>query len=313
MTPTRTPEIHWPDDVVEALKPFAAIASNYDDVLDPDERSVGFVRLGLCRKARAALSAASVALPREHGELIERLDRAIVYEGGAGTDLGSLAATALAAHAAREARLRAEIERLRAALAKPIDMQDVRLGVGEGKLTSADVLAGANAELRRRAALATPGTPSRLLAEHKRAVDDFTDKRLAEGGNPYATPPSQPAREHQGDDTPSEAGDGRSKEQARLESESLAFHEWWQAEQECPEHSLRTKNAANAAWHERARRASPIQPGAGTGWRLVPVHPTPAMKAAGAAVNSQGWDFAHETWAAMLAAAPLPEGDDRHG
>lgn len=38
--------------------------------------------------------------------------------------------------------------------ARPITMQDVRLAVGEGKLTPADVLNGCNAELRRRELLA---------------------------------------------------------------------------------------------------------------------------------------------------------------
>ncbi len=37
---------------------------------------------------------------------------------------------------------------------RPITMGDVRLAVGEGKLTPADVLAGCNAELRRRASIA---------------------------------------------------------------------------------------------------------------------------------------------------------------
>lgn len=45
--------------------------------------------------------------------------------------------------------LEAEVARL----SKPIDMQDVRLRVGEGKLTNADILAGVNAEIRARAAL----------------------------------------------------------------------------------------------------------------------------------------------------------------
>ncbi len=35
-------------------------------------------------------------------------------------------------------------------LLRPIDMQDVRLAAGEGVLTNADILAGVNAELRRR-------------------------------------------------------------------------------------------------------------------------------------------------------------------
>lgn len=36
---------------------------------------------------------------------------------------------------------------------RPITMQDVRLAVGEGKLTPDDVLAGCNAEIRRRGGL----------------------------------------------------------------------------------------------------------------------------------------------------------------
>lgn len=39
------------------------------------------------------------------------------------------------------------------AVLKPIDMQDVRLAVGEGPLTPTEILAGVNAELRRRASL----------------------------------------------------------------------------------------------------------------------------------------------------------------
>ncbi len=41
---------------------------------------------------------------------------------------------------------------------RPITMQDVRLAVGEGKLPANDVLAGCNAELRRRAALVRPAS-----------------------------------------------------------------------------------------------------------------------------------------------------------
>lgn len=40
------------------------------------------------------------------------------------------------------------------------------------------------------------------------------------------------------------------------------------------------------------------------GWKLVPVHPTPEMRAAGAKINGQGWDFAHHTWNTMLLNAP---------
>lgn len=38
-------------------------------------------------------------------------------------------------------------------VARPITMQDVRLAVGEGKLSQIDILAGVNAEVRRRADL----------------------------------------------------------------------------------------------------------------------------------------------------------------
>lgn len=44
----------------------------------------------------------------------------------------------------------AAVEKELARFAMPIDMQDVRLAVGEGPLTHADVLAGVNAELCRR-------------------------------------------------------------------------------------------------------------------------------------------------------------------
>lgn len=63
-----------------------------------------------------------------------------------GTDLRSILSDLASATARAE----------RAAL--PITMQDVRLAVGEGKLTAADVLAGSNAELKRRAALQTQTT-----------------------------------------------------------------------------------------------------------------------------------------------------------
>src|SRR5687768_12831842 len=50
---------------------------------------------------------------------------------------------------------------LRDALTRPITMQDVRLACGEGKLTPLDMLQGANAELRRRAALSpSPDKPA---------------------------------------------------------------------------------------------------------------------------------------------------------
>ena len=48
---------------------------------------------------------------------------------------------------------RSRADRLEKALAKPITMQDIRLAVGEGRLFPLDILTGANAELRRRAAL----------------------------------------------------------------------------------------------------------------------------------------------------------------
>ena len=49
-----------------------------------------------------------------------------------------------------------------AELSRPITFQDVRLAVGEGKLTATDVLAGVNAELRRRAAL-SPSPVEKLV------------------------------------------------------------------------------------------------------------------------------------------------------
>lgn len=53
-------------------------------------------------------------------------------------------------------------------------------------------------------------------------------------------------------------------------------------------------------------RAAPAQaePSVPEGYKLVPEHPTAAMKDAGAKVNAQGYDFAHHTWAQMIAAAP---------
>ncbi len=49
-----------------------------------------------------------------------------------------------------------EAHRVGEAVVKAITMQDVRLAVGEGPLKPIDVLNGANAELRRRSALAVP-------------------------------------------------------------------------------------------------------------------------------------------------------------
>ncbi|MFL9904601.1 hypothetical protein PQR71_41820, partial [Paraburkholderia fungorum] len=45
-------------------------------------------------------------------------------------------------------------------------------------------------------------------------------------------------------------------------------------------------------------------PAAPEGWKLVPIHPDTAMKWAGSLINNQGFDFAHATYAAMLAASP---------
>lgn len=39
-------------------------------------------------------------------------------------------------------------------------------------------------------------------------------------------------------------------------AENSAFHEWWDANQACPEHTLITENAAHATWQERAKRAA---------------------------------------------------------
>jgi hypothetical protein len=47
----------------------------------------------------------------------------------------------------------------------------------------------------------------------------------------------------------------REVEQHRLGEEAQAFGEWWEAKQACPEHNMITRNAAHAAWQERARRA----------------------------------------------------------
>lgn len=56
-----------------------------------------------------------------------------------------------AAHHRNCLLIQAEQQRLRAALIKPITMQDVRLCAGEGKLRAHDVLNGANAVLHMRA------------------------------------------------------------------------------------------------------------------------------------------------------------------
>ena len=40
------------------------------------------------------------------------------------------------------------------------------------------------------------------------------------------------------------------------------------------------------------------------GWKLVPIAPTPAMKAAGAYASMLGQDIAHHTYSKMIAAAP---------
>lgn len=55
------------------------------------------------------------------------------------------------------AKAEAEAAALRKVLTKQIGMQDVRLAVGEGKLSNLEVLAGVNAELKRRAALIERG------------------------------------------------------------------------------------------------------------------------------------------------------------
>lgn len=53
------------------------------------------------------------------------------------------------------------------------------------------------------------------------------------------------------------------------------------------------------------RSASAQQAAVPDGWILVPVHPTKEMRAAGAKINGQGWDFAHHTWNTMLLYAPV--------
>jgi hypothetical protein len=47
----------------------------------------------------------------------------------------------------------------------------------------------------------------------------------------------------------------REVEQQRLGQESTAFNEWWDANQQDPQHTMIVRNAAAAAWQERARRA----------------------------------------------------------
>lgn len=67
------------------------------------------------------------------------------------------------------------------------------------------------------------------------------------------------------------------------QAENAAFHEWWDANQVCPEHTLTTENAAHATWQERAKRAA--QPAAnaepvaivdhvGSSYGKGPKHPT---------------------------------------
>lgn len=59
-----------------------------------------------------------------------------------------------------------------AELSRPITFQDVRLAVGEGGLTATDVLAGVNAELRRRAAL-SPSPVEKLVEALERQCDNM--------------------------------------------------------------------------------------------------------------------------------------------
>ncbi|GGX11382.1 hypothetical protein GCM10007242_16880 [Pigmentiphaga litoralis] len=47
-----------------------------------------------------------------------------------------------------------------------------------------------------------------------------------------------------------------SDERERTQMECAAFRMWWDANQECPEHSLTTQNAAHAAWQARAALAT---------------------------------------------------------
>lgn len=54
------------------------------------------------------------------------------------------------------------------------------------------------------------------------------------------------------------------------------------------------------AW--QAHASQPV--GVPEGWKLVPNYPTPAMSIAGGAACGRGGDFAHHTYAMMLAAAP---------
>lgn len=89
------------------------------------------------------------------------------------------AAAALDAEKARVDRAEAHADELAAAserLSRPIDMQDVRLHVGEGKLSNADVLAGVNAELHSRkssVASASLATHDAEIRRQWRLRDEF--------------------------------------------------------------------------------------------------------------------------------------------
>lgn len=48
----------------------------------------------------------------------------------------------------------------------------------------------------------------------------------------------------------------RAVEQDRMGQEATAFGEWWEANQVDPLHTMIVRNAAHAAWQERARRAA---------------------------------------------------------
>lgn len=57
----------------------------------------------------------------------------------------------------------------------PITMQDVRLAIGEGKLTPADVLAGCNAELEQRARMAAPVGIGKTVIVPVEPTDEMID------------------------------------------------------------------------------------------------------------------------------------------
>lgn len=79
---------------------------------------------------------------------------------------------------------------------RPIDMQDVRLAMGEGRLTIVDVLTGVNAELARRRSMRgalDPGPTLELreIISRQRQSYARTDAwRAANGLAPYPYPPS---------------------------------------------------------------------------------------------------------------------------